>query len=141
VTEKGMQEAIFLSGAEDFISHLPKGVDTNLGEDAIKLSGGQRQRLDLARALIRKSSVLILDEPASNLDAESTLTFEQALLNIRKNTDTTIIIVSHSLASISNADCIVVLNQGVVMESGSHRDLICQNGWYAKAWKIQESKT
>jgi len=134
-TEEEVQEAVCLAGAEDFIGKLPLGLDTILGEDAIKLSGGQRQRLDLARTLIRKAPILILDEPTSNLDVESEQLFNQALYRIRKETNTTIIIVSHRLSSVSDADHIVVLNQGKVESSGTHLELLSQNGWYAKHGK------
>ncbi len=138
-TNSEIQEAVYLAGAKDFINQLPQGFDTVLGEDAVRLSGGQRQRLDLARALVSKSSILILDEPTSNLDAESEEKFNKALSRIRSNTDTTIIIVAHRLASISDADKIIVLNQGKVESSGVHSELLNQNGWYAKAWKMQLS--
>ncbi len=123
-----------LAGAEEFISKLPQGFDTNLGEDAVKLSGGQKQRLDLARALVRKAPILILDEPTSNLDAESEAIFSKVISRIRDNTNTTIIIVSHRLESISDADNIIVLNHGKVESSGVHVELLRENGWYAKAW-------
>jgi ABC-type multidrug transport system fused ATPase/permease subunit len=136
-TENEIQEAINLAGAENFIDKLPQGLDTFLGEDAIKLSGGQRQRLDLARVLIKKSPILILDEPTSNLDAESENLFKQILYRIQKETDTTIIVVSHRLASIADSDKIIVLNQGKVESYGTNQELLDQNGWYAKAWKMQ----
>jgi len=136
-TEQEMQEAVCLAGAEDFINQLPQGFDTVLGEDAMKLSGGQRQRLDLARALVRKTPILILDEPTSNLDAESEELFKQALYRIRSKTNTTIIIIAHRLASTLDADKIVVLNQGKVEAFGRHSELLSQNGWYSKAWKMQ----
>ena len=136
-TNQEIQEAARLAGAIDFINQLPQGFDTVLGEDAIKLSGGQRQRLDLARALVRKAPILILDEPTSNLDAESEDMFKQVLYGIRKETNTTIIIVAHRLASISNADNIVVLNKGMIEAFGVHSDLLNQNGWYSKAWRMQ----
>ena len=109
-----------------------------MGIDAVKLSGGQRQRLDLARVLVKKSPILILDEPTSNLDIESEKLFNMVLFNIMKNTDTTVIIVSHNLKSISDADKIIVLNKGSVESFGIHSDLLKQDGWYAKAWKSQE---
>ncbi len=137
-TESEVQEAIRLAGAEEFINQLPQGIDTILGEDAIKLSGGQRQRLDLARVLVKKTPILILDEPTSSLDVESESLFKQVLYKIRKERSTTIIIVSHRLASIFDADNIVVLNQGRVDGYGKHLDLLSQNGWYAKAWKTQK---
>jgi ABC-type multidrug transport system fused ATPase/permease subunit len=136
-TDREIQEAAYLAGAEDFINQLPHGFDTNLGEGAVKLSGGQRQRLDLARALVGKKSILILDEPTSNLDSESEELFKQALYKIRKETNTTIIIVTHRLASVIDADQIIVLNQGKVEAAAVHSELLKQNGWYAKAWKMQ----
>ena len=139
-TIKEIREAINLAGAEDFIDKLPQGIETIIGDDAIKLSGGQRQRLDLARALVRKASILILDEPTSNLDAESENLFKQALERIRSELSITIIIVAHRLLGISDADQIVVLNKGVVEESGRHNALLKKNGWYAKSWKMQNSK-
>ena len=136
-TNDELLRAAKLSGAYSFISKLPQGFDTNLGEAAVKLSGGQRQRLDLARALIKKTPVLILDEPTSNLDAESEEKFLQVLKKIRKETETTIIIVTHRLESIVDADRIVVLNNGRVEGFGNHSELQSQDGWYSKAWLMQ----
>jgi ABC-type multidrug transport system fused ATPase/permease subunit len=136
-TTEDVQEAVRIAGAEEFINKLPQGIETVIGEDAIRLSGGQRQRLDLARALVRKASILVLDEPTSNLDAESEDLFRQALQRIRKEENITIIIVAHRLASIADADQIVVLNQGVVEDMGKHNNLLKREGWYAKAWKMQ----
>jgi ABC-type multidrug transport system fused ATPase/permease subunit len=137
VTKQEVEEAIHLAGAEDFINQMPQGIDTILGEDAVKLSGGQRQRVDLARVLVKKAPVLILDEPTSNLDAKSEDFFMQSLRKIRKNTNTSIIIITHRLPSIFDADRIVVLNQGEVEECGNHLELLDQNGWYAKTWEMQ----
>ena len=139
-TTKEVQEAIRIAGAEEFINKLPQGVETIIGEDAVKLSGGQRQRLDLARALVRKAPILILDEPTSNLDAESEDLFRQALQRIRRESNITIIIVAHRLAGISDADQIVVLNQGIVEDIDKHDELIKKKGWYAKSWKMQSLK-
>jgi ABC-type multidrug transport system fused ATPase/permease subunit len=136
-TDKELQEAAHLAGAKKFIDLLPLGFETLLGEDAIKLSGGQRQRLDLARALVSKAEILIFDEPTSNLDAESEELFKQVLTRIHKETNITIIIVVHRLASIINADQIVVLNQGTVEDIGEHAELLKKKGWYSKAWKMQ----
>jgi ABC-type multidrug transport system fused ATPase/permease subunit len=136
-TKDEIQEAVFLAGAEDFIDQLPKGLDTILCEDSTILSGGQRQRVDLARALVRKAPILILDEPTSGLDAELEESFNQVLYKIRKETSTTIVIISHRLLGISDADNIIVLNQGEIEESGLHLELLNQDGWYAKAWKSQ----
>ena len=138
-TDEEILEAVRLADAEKFINQLPQGFDTILGDDAIKLSGGQRQRLDLARALISKASILVLDEPTSNLDAESAHMFKKTLAMINKNTRVTIIIVAHRLASISDADNIIVLNQGIVESSGSHLELLEKSEWYSNAWKVQSS--
>ena len=131
-------EAAKLAGADAFIEQLPEKYDTPLGEDAIRLSGGQRQRLDLARALVRKAPLLILDEPTSNLDAESEGAFCQVIARIRKQTDTTIIMITHRLASIIDADKIIVLNNGEVESEGVHNELLDYSEWYNKAWKMQE---
>ncbi len=136
-TNEEILEAANLAGAEEFINKLPQGFDTVLGEDAIKLSGGQRQRLDLARALVGKSKILILDEPTSNLDVESEDAFKQVIAGICNNTNTTVIIVTHRLSSILDADNIAVLNKGKIESSGTHLELLGQNGWYAKAYKMQ----
>ena len=136
-TSQDIQEAICLAGIEDFINTLPQGIDTVLGEDAVKLSGGQSQRLDLARVLIKKAPILILDEPASNLDAKSEELLKQTFDRIREETNTAIIIVSHRLASISDADNIIVLNQGKIEASGPHLELLSQKGWYSEAWEVQ----
>jgi len=138
-TNEELQDATRLAGAYDFINQLPHGFDTVLGDDAIRLSGGQRQRLDLARALVGKKPILILDEPTSNLDAESENIFKNTMHEIHKKTNTTIIVIAHRLASIYDSDQIIVLNNGVVESTGVHSELIKQNGWYSKAWKMQES--
>ena len=139
-TEEDLQEVMYLSGVKEFIDGLPQGVDTPIGEDAIKLSGGQKQRVDLARALLKKAPILILDEPTSNLDAESEKLFNQAIDRIHRNTTITIVIVTHRLASVLNADTIIVLNKGEVEACGAHDDLIKTKGWYSRAYEMQLSK-
>jgi ABC-type multidrug transport system fused ATPase/permease subunit len=136
-TNDEVQEAIYLSGSENFINNLPQGINTVLSGCACNLSGGERQRLDLARALVRKSPILILDEPTSSLDAEAEEKFKSSLYKIINNTNTTIVIISHKLASISDADNIVVLNQGIIESCGTHLELLNQGGWYSKAWNMQ----
>jgi len=139
-TDNDVEEAITMSGCKSFINQLPEKLETIIGEDAVKLSGGQRQRMDLARALIKNSPILILDEPTSNLDAESEQEFKDVINKIHKETDTTIIIVSHRLASINYSDQIIVLNKGKVEDIAKHDDLLKnKDGWYAKAWQAQMS--
>jgi ABC-type multidrug transport system fused ATPase/permease subunit len=108
-----------------------------IGEDGYRLSGGQRQRLDLARALLRNAPILVLDEPTSNLDAETEAGFRQALMSIRRATSVTIIVVAHRLSTIIDADRIVVMRDGAVAAAGTHLELMGQDGWYADALRTQ----
>jgi len=139
-TDKEIEKAIELAGAKDFVNNLPLGINTELGDDAIKLSGGQRQRIDLARALVKNAPILILDEPTSSLDATSEENFMEVISAIRQKTKTTIIIVTHSLPSISTSDLIVVLNNGRIESMGTHYSLLKEKGWYSKAWRMQSPK-
>ena len=137
VTEKDIHEAAHLAGAADFIDELPDGYDTLLGEDGVRLSGGQRQRLDLARALARQGDILILDEPASGLDADAEEKFRHALTRIREETGMTVILIAHGFSTVVDADRIIVLEQGKVIASGTHDSLMCESGWYAQAFNKQ----
>ena len=114
----------------DFISSLENGFDTVINNDAKALSGGERQRIDLARALLQKTPVLILDEPTSALDYASELNFINLLHDIAYKTELIIIIVTHKLQLLKNIDNIVVLEEGVVVHSGSHKVLMDNNAWY-----------
>ncbi len=126
-----------LAGASEFIENLSDGYNTVVGEDGARLSGGQRQSLDLARALMKKASILILDEPTSSLDAKSEHLFSVALKRIIKQMDTTILIITHRLASIVNSDQIIVMHNGQVESVGTHKQLITEDGWYKEAWDLQ----
>ena len=137
--DEDLHRSASLAGIDSFINTLPEKYNTLIGEDAIRLSGGQRQRLDLARALIQKAHLLILDEPTSNLDADSEDSFKNTLIGIVKETNTTIVIIAHRLPSISHADQIIVLNNGEIEEMGAHTELLSCDGWYSKAWKKQTS--
>lgn len=137
-TEAEIREAARLADAADFIEALPKGYDTMLGEGGIRLSGGQRQRLDLARALVRRAPILVLDEPTSHLDADAEAQLRAALRHIRQETKITLIIVGHSLGSVADADAIVVLNQGRLEDIGTHDELMARRGWYAQAFTKQQ---
>ena len=133
-----VREAARLAGADGFLSALPEGYDTPLGENGQRLSGGQRQRLDLARGLVGRTPILILDEPTSNLDADSETAFREALSRIRREMDVTIVIIGHRLSTVADADQIVVLEDGRVIESGTHAALVARGGWYARAWAQQQ---
>jgi ABC-type multidrug transport system fused ATPase/permease subunit len=129
-----------LAQAADFIEALPDGYDTMLGEGGGRFSGGQRQRIDLARAVVRRAPILILDEPTSNLDSNAETLFREALEKVRRETDITIIIIGHRLSTVMSADRIVVLNAGRVAESGSHNELLALDGWYARAFAQQHGR-
>jgi ABC-type multidrug transport system fused ATPase/permease subunit len=136
-TEAEIREAARLAGALDFIEALPQGFDTRLGEGGSRLSGGQRQRLDIARALVRRAPVLILDEPSSALDAETEAAFRDALRTLRSETDLTIIVIAHRLSTVADAEQIVVLRRGRLEAVGTHDALLAAGGWYAKSYTQQ----
>ncbi len=116
--------------AEEFISKLPQGYDTRVGQDGTQLSGGQRQRLAIARALLKDAPILVLDEATSALDNESEFHIQAALHEVMKGRTT--FVIAHRLSTIENADRIVVMDQGRIVEAGSHADLMARNGAYAQ---------
>ena len=138
IGEYEIKEACKLAGASHFIKELSDGYNSLIGEDAIKLSGGQRQRIDLARALASNAQILILDEPTSNLDIESSTNFNAVLSSIRDQRRQTIIIVSHDLFGVSNSDKIIVLKNGIVEDIGNHDYLLDNNDWYSKAYSSSQ---
>ena len=121
--------------AHDFIVTLDDGYDTVIGERGQRVSGGQRQRLAIARAILRDSPILILDEATSALDAESEMLVQEALANLMLNR--TSFVIAHRLSTVRRADAIVVLERGVVVETGSHDELIARRGVYAKLYDLQ----
>lgn len=130
-----IEEAARLAHAMDFIQHLPQGLDTVIGENGASLSGGQRQRIAIARALLRDAPVLILDEATSALDTESERAIQAALEELQKNK--TVLVIAHRLSTIEQADQILVVDEGEIIERGNHADLIKQNGAYAQLHRIQ----
>lgn len=121
--------------AHDFIMAMPQGYDTPIGENGIRLSGGQRQRLAIARAILKDAPVLILDEATSALDSESERQVQAALEALMKGRTT--LVIAHRLSTIENADRIVVLAHGQIIESGSHAELLARNGAYAQLYRLQ----
>ena len=124
-----------MANADEFISKMPKGYDTMVGERGSTLSGGQRQRIGIARVMVRNSPILLLDEPTAALDSESERLVVEALERLMKGR--TVIMIAHRLSTIRDADLIVVVSGGVVAESGSHAELMAQNGIYAGLHRTQ----
>ena len=129
-TQQEIEAAARAANAIEFIERLPHGYDTLVGERGVKLSGGQRQRIAIARALLRNPRLLILDEATSSLDNESEYLVQQALERLMKNRTT--FVIAHRLSTVVNANRIVVLKHGQILESGTHRTLMEANGYYAK---------
>ena len=120
---------------DEFINNLPKGLDTLVGDQGILLSGGQRQRIAIARALLKDAPILILDEATSSLDSESERYIQKALDQLMKNRTT--LVIAHRLSTIENADRIIVLSKGRIVEQGNHNELIKQNAEYASLHRLQ----
>ena len=138
ITREDVERAARIANAHDFIMQMDKGYDTNIGDRGAKLSGGQRQRLSIARAVLKNPPVLILDEATSALDTESERLVQDALTNLMKNR--TSIVIAHRLSTIRNADEIVVLKEGEIIERGTHDKLIDTGGMYSHLCQLQNYK-
>jgi ATP-binding cassette, subfamily B, bacterial len=131
-TEEQIEAAARAAGAHEFVVRLPDGYDADLGEGGRRLSGGQRQRIAIARALLADSPVLVLDEPTSGLDAE----LAASLRDLAR--DRTTLVISHDLLMTRDADLILVLADGEVIERGRHEELLALGGTYARLWTLHE---
>jgi subfamily B ATP-binding cassette protein MsbA len=134
-SQEEVEQASISAFADGFIRELPHGYDTQVGEQGIKLSGGQRQRIAIARAMLRNAPILLLDEATSALDNESERAVQAALKQLEQGRTT--IVVAHRLSTIVDADMIVVLERGRVVEQGRHAELLALGGVYARLYGMQ----
>ena len=135
VSDNKILKTIDSANLNDLISKLPEGMDTIIGENGVKLSGGEKQRLSIARAIIKNPEILILDEATASLDSESEKKVHKAIDNIIQ--DRTVIIIAHRLSTIINADKIIVIDQGKIVEEGTHKELLESNKNYKKLYELQ----
>ncbi|MDH3690059.1 MAG: ABC transporter ATP-binding protein/permease [Gammaproteobacteria bacterium] len=137
-SRKDMERAARLAQLDEFIHSLPKGYDTEVGERGLKLSGGEKQRVAIARTLLKDPPILILDEATSALDSKSEKAIQSALEAVATNRTT--LVIAHRLSTVIDADQILVLDQGRIVESGDHRQLLHQAGLYADMWALQQEQ-
>lgn len=136
-TDEEIIEAAKRADIHDYISSLPDGYDTQIGERGVKLSGGQKQRLSIARVFLKNPAILILDEATSALDNATEAIIQKALFKLCEGRTT--LVVAHRLSTVRNADEIVVVNQGRIIEQGTHEQLIALGGAYKKLYDAQFS--
>ena len=137
-TDEEIVKAAKIAEAHNFVTSLPDGYETQIGEGGHKLSGGQRQRLSIARAVLKDAPILVLDEATSSVDNETEEALQKSLAIISK--DRTTIVIAHRLSTIRHSDSIMVLDEGKVVESGSHEELLKNNTQYARLWSVQTGK-
>jgi ATP-binding cassette, subfamily B, bacterial MsbA len=135
VSEEAILKATKASYAMEFIERLPQGFQSLIGENGVLLSGGQRQRIAIARAILKDAPILILDEATSSLDTESERYIQAALEQLMKSRTT--LVIAHRLSTVEHADKIIVMDEGKVIEVGNHKELLAENGHYARLYRIQ----
>ena len=134
-SELEIVKACEFAAADEFIRKLPKGYETSIGENGIRLSGGQKQRISIARAILKKSPIILLDEATSSLDADSEQIVQNAIVNLTKNKTT--LVIAHRLSTIHKADQIFVLKNGMIIGSGNHEQLIKNSDEYRSLYEKQ----
>lgn len=138
-TQEQLQKAVEMAYLTDFVKDLKEGLDTQIGERGIRLSGGQKQRVAIARAFLKDAPIVILDEATSALDNKAEAIVQKAIENLMQ--DKTVFVIAHRLSTIRNADKIVVINQGEIVESGTHEELLyINNGAYKTLYEMQFKK-
>jgi subfamily B ATP-binding cassette protein MsbA len=137
VTDEALETAARAAHAHDFVTALPEGYDTVLGERGTRLSGGQRQRIAIARALLRDAPILILDEATSSLDTESESLVQDAIERLMQHR--TVLVIAHRLSTVRKADRIVVMQDGRIVDQGTHRELLDREGLYHRLYQLQFS--
>jgi ATP-binding cassette subfamily B protein len=131
-TRQEVMDALKLAQCGDIIDELPNGVDTIIGSDGTYLSGGQQQRIALARAILKDAPIIILDEATALADPENEYLIQKAISEITK--DKTVVMIAHRLSTIKNVDKIIVVDDGEIVETGSHDELVGLNGLYSRMW-------
>ena len=137
-TDKEVYEAARLSYCDEFINNLPKKYETLIGENGVRLSGGEKQRISIARAMMKKSSIILLDEATSSLDSETESKIQEALKILTKNRTT--VVIAHRLSTILNSNNIYVINSGQIVDSGKHDDLLNKSNLYKNFYERQIQK-
>jgi len=135
VSQEEMEEAVRSAQIHEFITSLPKGYDTFIGEQGLRLSGGERQRLAIARALLKDAPILILDEPTANLDPITEKQVLDTLFEIMHGK--TSLLITHRLVGLENVDEIIVMDHGKIVERGAHHELVKNGGTYHRLWTLQ----
>ena len=136
-TEDEIKKACNFAAATEFIEKLPNSYETIIGENGIRLSGGQKQRISIARAILKDSPIILLDEATSSLDADSEEKVQNAIINLTKNKTT--LVIAHRLSTIIRADKIIIIDQGELIESGTHNELLKNSSIYKNLYSKQLS--